>query len=67
MMSKIFPYLGLAMGTVFIAAGIVLAIKPEWANLGPEFKGYTIWIAFVVILYGGFRLYRSYLLLKEKE
>jgi len=66
-MSKIFPYVGLVMGTIFILAGLFLILKPESANLGPEFAPYTNWIGAIVILYGSFRLYRSILLFRSKK
>jgi hypothetical protein len=55
------------MGTIFILAGLFLILKPESANLGPEFAPYTNWIGAIVILYGSFRLYRSILLFRSKK
>lgn len=66
-MSKTFMYVGLVMGSFFVLAGILLALKPELANLGPNFAPYSNWIAISVILYGLFRIYRSYMALKDAK
>lgn len=66
-MPKTFLYVGLVMGSFFVLAGILLALKPEWANLGPDIQPYTPVLAICVILYGLFRIYRSYMGLKENR
>jgi hypothetical protein len=61
MNTRTFAYIGLVMGTIFVLMGIaVIALPPEQLDDRLASSGIPSYLlGFVVILYGGFRLYRA--------
>jgi len=64
-MSKKFAYFGIVMGGIFVCGGILLVFRHDLVNLPPEFRPYHNLLGAIVIMYGLFRIYRSYLVIKE--
>lgn len=63
---KHFAYVGLLMGTLFALFGITVFVKPAIVDGILPQDSQNIF-GFILIIYGGFRIYRSYLMLKAKE
>ncbi|MEM7038931.1 MAG: hypothetical protein AAF570_18260 [Bacteroidota bacterium] len=61
-MSKTFAYLGLVMGAIFVGFGILIVFSPPDVKMIQE-NNYLI--AFIVLMYGAFRVYRSVRMLNE--
>lgn len=60
-MSKALAYFGLAMGAIFIGFSILIAVSPPDIAV---IKQSPNMVAFIVFVYGAFRIYRSYGILK---
>lgn len=66
-MLKFTTYLGLFMGIFFICAGLYLIVSPPDSQDFKVIREYNVLFGFLVIMYGAFRLYRSYLQWKEMQ
>lgn len=66
-MYKFSTYLGLFMGVVFIALGIFIMVNPPKSQELQFVGENNILVGFLVIMYGAFRLYRSYLQWKNMQ
>lgn len=63
MNNKVFMYSGFIMGAVIFVIGAVFIIKPpEHFNIMPP-----VLMGGILMLYGGFRVYRSYLMYKRNQ
>jgi len=63
-MEKFFIYFSLFMALLFIAAGPYIVINPPQHSLILENK-YIV--GFILSMYGIFRLYRTYMMIKERK
>jgi hypothetical protein len=66
MNSKVMAYIGLFMGTVITALGLLLALKPNVTSI-PQLQNNAVLIGGAFAIYGLFRLYRSYLQLRREN
>ena len=61
-MSKTLAYVGLVMGAIFVGFGIMIVFSPPEVKMIQD-NNYLV--AFIVFMYGAFRVYRSLRMLKE--
>jgi hypothetical protein len=66
MNSKVTAYIGMFMGTVITALGLLLALNPRLTDI-PTVQRYPIPIGGAFAIYGLFRLYRSYVQLRGQN
>lgn len=66
MNSKVMAYIGMFMGTIIVALGMLLALNPKVTDI-PTVQQYPIPIGGAFAIYGLFRLYRSYVQLRGQN
>jgi hypothetical protein len=64
MNSKVAAYIGIFMGSLITALGLLVAFKPQVTDIVGVQKNATV-IGGLFAMYGLFRLYRSYLQLRR--
>lgn len=65
-MQKAFAYSSIIMSIVFIVMGGLIAFYPDGLYLGLD-QNYRYIIAFILLVYGIFRFYRAYKVLKPNN